>query len=129
MSQEEAIANYKKSIQLNPGNEHGLEVLKGLGVSTESLVYKAPVEQLRMLAGEYLAVRPSGSPGQDWKIVIKEVKGKLFANDRGYQFELVPIAKDQFINPNDGASIDFDTSDKKAITFTLFGKYNFKKLE
>lgn len=127
--QEEAIANYKKSIQLNPNNEHGLQVLKDLGVSTESLIYKVPVEHLQVLAGEYLAIRPPGSSGKEWKITIEEVEGHLFANDRGYRFELVPIGEDQFINPNDGASLDFDSSNGKAITLTLFGKYNFKKLE
>lgn len=126
---EAAIANYKKSIQLNPKNEHGLEVLQGLGVSTESLVYKVPLAHLRLLAGEYLAVRPVGASGQDWKIVVEEKEGRLFGNDRGYRYELVPIGKDQFINPDDGASIDFDSSNKQAITLTLFGKYNFKKLK
>lgn len=126
---EGAIANYKKSIRLNPKNEHGLQVLEDLGVSTESLVYKVSVEHMRLLAGEYLAIRSPGSSGQEWKIAIEEAEGRLFANDRGYRYELIPIGEDQFINPNDGASIDFDSSDKKAITFSLFGKYNFKKLE
>lgn len=126
---EGAIANYKKSIQLNPKNEHGLEVLESLGVSTESLIYKVPVEQLRVLAGEYLAVRPTGATGQDWKILIEEDNGRLFGNDRGYRYELIPIGKDQFINPDDDASINFNSEDKEAVTLTLFGKYNFKKIE
>ncbi|NRB50017.1 MAG: serine hydrolase [Saprospiraceae bacterium] len=126
---EEAIANYKKSIRLNPKNEHGLQVLEDLGVSTASLVYTVPLEHMQVLSGEYLAIRPAGSSGKEWKIAIEEEGGRLFANDRGYRFELIPIGKDQFINPNDGATIDFDSSDEKAITFSLFGKYNFKKLE
>ncbi|MBX2876576.1 MAG: serine hydrolase [Saprospiraceae bacterium] len=126
---EEAITHYKKSIQLNPNNENGLQVLKSLGLSTDSLVYKVPLEQLQLLAGDYLAIRPSGSTGQEWKIMIEEADGKLFGNDRGYRYELVPIGKDQFINPADGASIQFDSRDKEAITMTLFEKYNFKKVK
>lgn len=126
---EEAIANYSKSVQLNPGNENGIQVLKGLGVDPNSLIIKVPVEHLRLLAGEYVAVRPLGAAGKEWKIVVEEVDGKLFGNDRGYRYQMVPVGNDQFINPADGASIDFDSTDKKAITFTLFEKYNFKKVE
>jgi tetratricopeptide (TPR) repeat protein len=34
-AREEAIENYKKSVKLNPENEHGINVLKELGVSTD----------------------------------------------------------------------------------------------
>ncbi len=34
-AKEEAIENYKKSVKINPGNEHGINVLKELGVSID----------------------------------------------------------------------------------------------
>lgn len=35
---EKAIANYKKSVELNPDNTNGIEMLKKLGIDTDSLV-------------------------------------------------------------------------------------------
>ena len=39
-----AIINYKKSVELNPGNTNGIEMLKKLGVDTESLAKEVTVE-------------------------------------------------------------------------------------
>ena len=35
---EEAIANYKRSIEINPGNDNGIEMLKKMGVDTSNLI-------------------------------------------------------------------------------------------
>lgn len=120
----QAIENYKKSVQLNPDNNNGIEVLKKLGINTDSLSIKIPIEHLRILAGDYLAINQD----REWKIEIEEVDGKLFGNDGGYRYKLNPIGGDQFINPDDGASLVFDTKDKNAITFVIFGKIKFKKV-
>ncbi|WP_020534560.1 serine hydrolase [Lewinella cohaerens] len=121
----QAIENYKKSVQLNPNNENGIQILKGLGIDTESLITKVPVEHLRLLAGEYMAT----DQPNDWKIVIEELNGELFGNDGGYRYKLNPIGNDKFINPDDGATVVFDTKDKTAITFVIFGRVNFKKVK
>jgi hypothetical protein len=34
----------------------------------------------------------------------------------------------EFVNPDDGASLVFDTKDKKAITMVLFRREKFKKV-
>ena len=84
---------------------------------------------LKLLEGEYIAVdSPKGRDGQ-WKIVFEEVEGVLFGNDNGYRYRLNPIGEDEFINPDDGASIAFNTKDKNAMTFVIFGKYTFKKVK
>ena len=119
----QAIENYKRSVQLNPDNENGLKILKDLGVNTESLIKKVPIEHLRLLAGEYMATDQK----REWKIIIEEVDGKLFGNDGGYRYKLNPVGDDQFINPDDGASLVFDTEDKSAINFVIFGRVKFKK--
>ncbi|WP_367390858.1 serine hydrolase [Lewinella sp. LCG006] len=121
----QAVENYKRSVQLNPDNENGIQILKGIGINTESLMIKVPVEHLRLLAGEYI----STDQGRDWKIVIEELDGTLFGNDGGYRYKLNPIGDDKFINPDDGATIVFDAKDKNAITFVIFGRVNFKKVE
>lgn len=120
-----AVENYKKSVQLNPDNENGIQVLNGLGINTESLITKVPVEHLRLLAGEYMAT----DQPNDWKIVIEELNGELFGNDGGYRYKLNPVGNDKFINPDDGATVVFDTKDKTAITFVIFGRVNFKKVK
>ena len=121
----QAIENYKRSVQLNPANENGIKILKGFGVNTNSLIVKIPIEHLKLLAGEYKAI----DQNRDWKIVIEEVNGILFGNDGGYRYQLNPVGDDQFINPDDGASLVFDTKDKDAITFVIFGRVKFKKMK
>ncbi|MFK7775434.1 MAG: serine hydrolase [Saprospiraceae bacterium] len=121
----QAIENYKKSVKLNPDNEGGIKILNGLGVDTNSLITKVPVEHLKLLAGEYQAADQS----RPWKIVIEEVNGKLFGNDGGYRYKLNPVGDDKFINPDDGATLVFDAKNKKAITFVIFGKVTFEKVK
>ncbi len=122
-----AIENYMKSVTLNPGNEGGLRVLKSLGVNTDALVKKVSPEQLKLLEGEYLVTNPPSDEYKEWKIEFTVVNGELTGNDRGYIYRLVPVGDNAFINPDDGASIEFDTSDRSAITMTLFGRFKFRK--
>ena len=120
-----AIENYKKSVQLNPGNENGINVLNALGVDTGPLITKVPVKHLKLLAGEYQATNSN----REWKILIEEVDGELFGNDGGYRYKLNPVGGDRFINPDDGATVVFDAKDKNAITFVIFGRVKFKKMK
>lgn len=124
-----AIENYKKSIQLNPNNQGGINILKELGVDIDALIVKVPVEHLKLLEGEYIAIDQPQGMDKKWKIVFEEVQGVLFGNDNGYRYRLNPVGEDEFINPDDGASLAFNTKDKNAITFVLFGKFNFKKVK
>lgn len=120
-----SIENYKKSVQINPDNENGIRILNGLGIETNSLITKVPVEHLRLLAGEYKASDQS----RDWTILIEEVDGKLFGQDGGYRYKLNPVGNDKFINPDDGATLVFDAKNKKAITFVIFGRVTFEKVK
>lgn len=120
----QAIENYKKSVQLNPNNENGIKILKGLDIDTNSLITKVPLEHLKLLAGEYKAL----DQGRDWTIIIEEKDGNLFGNDGGYRYSLNPVGNDRFINPDDGATLVFDTKDKTAISFIIFGRVKFEKV-
>ncbi len=119
----EAIENYKKSIKLNPGNENGIKVLKDNGVNTDDLIKKVSIEYLKLLEGEYL-----NDDNKEWKIKFEIKEGILYGNDRGYRYKVLPVGEGEFINPDDGASLIFDTKDKKAITLLLFGRARFRKV-
>ena len=123
-AREEAIENYKKSVSLNPGNENGIKVLKDLGESTEDLIFKVPIEQLKRLEGEYLATHD-----EDWRIVVEVNSGVLKCEDKYYKFTLVPIGDNQFVNPRFGALWRFDTTDPDAKPIMLFGERKFNKVK
>jgi len=52
---EEAVENYKKSLQLNPGNLNAIQVLEGMGIDTENLTEEVEVseETLENYVGDY----------------------------------------------------------------------------
>ncbi len=124
-----AIENYTRSVQLNPANSNGIQVLHGLGVATDDLFVKIPAEQLPLFVGKYIATKETAGRKDDWTIVIEEVDGQLFGKDGDYRYKLVPNGENAFVNPDDGATIVFDTSNKKAISFVIFGKVTFKKVK
>ncbi|WP_276372180.1 serine hydrolase [Chryseolinea sp. H1M3-3] len=120
----EAIENYKQSVKLNPGNVNGVKILKDNGINTDDLIKKVPVEYLKLLEGEYMNV-----DNKEWKIKFEVTDGILYGNDRGYKYKVLPVGGEgEFVNPDDGASLVFDTKDKKAITMVLFGRVRFKKV-
>lgn len=124
----QSIENYKKSLQLNPGNEYGLKALKKLGINTDTLIKKVVIEDLKLLEGEYIITDSPAGVDSTWNITFKVENGELKGNDKGYRYRLVPVGENQFINPDDGASLVFNTEDKGAITLMLFGKFRFRKV-
>ena len=54
-ARKEAIENYKKSLELNPGNENANDMLKKMGVDVEGLTKEVivPDEILESYVGEY----------------------------------------------------------------------------
>ena len=120
---EKAIENYKKSVQLHPGNENGKKVLKELGISIDDIIVKVPTEHLKLLAGEYLM-----TTDQKWKIVFEVVDGELVGKDGDYKFWALPVGENEFVNTDDGASLVFDTEDENAITLLLTNKFKFRKI-
>ncbi|MBK8581571.1 MAG: serine hydrolase [Flavobacteriales bacterium] len=124
-----AIANYKRSIQLNPDNTNGIQVLEGLGIATDDLAIKIPLEKLQTLTGAYIATKETSNRDREWKIVIDEKDGQLYGNDADYRYKMVPTGDNTFVNPEDGTTLVFDTTKKKAISFVIFGKVVFKKVK
>jgi len=118
-----SIENYKKSVKLNSENDGGIEVLKSLGVNTDDLIIKVSVAHLKLLSGEYK------EEGKEWKIIIEEKDGQLYGNDGGYRYRLNPVGNDKFINPDDGATIEFNTENKHSLSFVIFGKTKLIKVK
>jgi tetratricopeptide (TPR) repeat protein len=124
----QAIENYKKSVVLNPGSKSGLEHLQQLGVNINDVVKKVNLSEseLRLIEGDYISTNE-----KHWTrwIHIESKDGTLFGTDNGYRYRLIPMGNGKFINPDDGVSLVFNTENKNAITFTLFGIVNLKKVK
>jgi tetratricopeptide (TPR) repeat protein len=121
---EEGIEKYRKSIELNPGNEHGIKVLKNLGVSTDDLTIKVSIEHLTLLAGEYI-----NTDDEEWKVVFEVVNEELVGKDGDYNFRLFPSGDNEFIIPDDGDSWIFDTKNENEIILVFSRKNKFKKVK
>lgn len=124
----QAIEQFKRSLQLNPGSRNGLKRLKELGVDPGSVV-KLPqikLEDLQLLEGVYLS---TNQPNFMRKITFAIIDGALSGEDNGYRYKLIAMGDGKFINPDDGATLLFDTKEKDAISLLLFGKINLKKVK
>ncbi len=124
-----AALNFKKSLEINPGNDNAIQQMEKLGHKKSDLVYQEAIENLRPLIGRYKAIRPKEENRKDWYIEVIEKDGELNGIDRDYQYRMVPVKKDQFVNPEDGEKLNFNTEDSKAISFIIFGNVKFEKVE
>jgi tetratricopeptide (TPR) repeat protein len=118
----EAIKNYKKSVALNPGNQNGLKILEELGVDISNIIHKISAAQLKILEGEYYAEND-----EDWVMKINLINGILQVKERNMQYDLFPISDTKFVNQKFGASLEFNSQYKNAITFLYSGRTTFKK--
>jgi tetratricopeptide (TPR) repeat protein len=124
----QAIENFKKSVKLNPGSKNGLKRLKELGVNTDDLEkkYNVAIDELKVLEGDYLST--DKSTWLRWiKFVVED--GVLVGDDNGYRYQLLPMGKGKFMNPDDGVKLEFNTKDKNAISLLLFGTITLKKVK
>lgn len=101
---EGAIENYKKSLELNPGNSNAVETLKELGVEYSAGVSVSP-EILKMYEGEYELF-------PNFTIKIRPEEEKLFAQATGQsEFEIFPSSKTKFYYKVVDAQIEFIKDD------------------
>lgn len=126
----QAIENYTKSVKLYPKNENGIMVLKNLGVDTDNLFPKVTEEQLKTFVGEYKSSNGTKNrKNKEWVIKIEAINGQLFGHDDGYIYPILPVQGNEFVNPDDGASLVFNSENKDKISFVLFKKYEFEKVK
>ena len=111
-----AIQYYKKSLEINPQNTNGIEMLKRLGVDVETPEeIKLTNDVLERYAGKY-----KFSP--DFYITITVEGDQIFEQATGQKkFEIFPTSETEFFLKVVDAKIKFDKSEDGNVTgFTLF---------
>lgn len=112
-----AIVNYKKSVELNPASQHGMDMLKKLGVETEGMVKDAVVPDavLESYVGNYEL-----QPG--FILTVTKDGNQLKAQATGQpSFEIFPKAETEFYVKVVSAQITFNKNGSgKVESLTLF---------
>jgi tetratricopeptide (TPR) repeat protein len=112
-----AIINYKKSLELNPGNTNGIEMLKKLGVDTESLAKEVTVEDdiLESYVGKYEL-----APG--FVLTVSKYNSQLKAQATGQSEQSIfPKSKNVFYYKVVEAQLTFNLNEDGIIeSVTLF---------
>lgn len=107
---EGAIANYQKSLDLNPGNRNAIEKLKELGVEiADKEIAVAPVV-LDQLAGEY-EIQPG------FVLTVTHENGRLYTQATGQsRFEIFPSTEYEWFVKAFNAQISFHAEQNGSIT-------------
>lgn len=121
---DKAYENYKKTLELNPAHPSAIKALKEAGLYVDTVFKKISRDEMKILEGDYYTTTQLN---KTWVITIKEENGTLTGNDNGYKYKLLSLGSGRFLNPDDGGRLNFNTSDKNAITLQLFGNFTFKK--
>jgi tetratricopeptide (TPR) repeat protein len=97
---EAAIEYYKKSLEMNPGNDNAVEKLKELGVEYNK-EFKVPVEILQSYTGTYELM-------PNFKITIRLEDEQLLAKATGQpEFPIFPMSETKFYYKVVEAQIEF----------------------
>lgn len=113
---ENAIENYKKSLELNPANEDAISVLKELGINTYDLVKKVIIEEniLQSYIGKYEL-----TPGFVITVYKDGSQMKAQATGQG-EFEIYPRSENVFYLKVVEAEVTFNINeDGKVVSMTL----------
>ncbi len=112
---EEAIQNYKKSVELNPGNTHGIKVLKKLGVRTENTAKEIDDAILKSYLGNY-------ELAPNFMLTISLEGQQLSAEATGQgKIQIFPKTENFFFSKDIEAQIQFNTNKNGEIeSLTLF---------
>lgn len=114
--EEEAIESYRKSVELNPGNVHAIEVLKKLGENVDELIKEVEVgeEILKSYIGEY-------ELAPDFIINISVEGKQLFTQVPGQgKIPLFPKSETVFFDKDSGVQVTFNSNTEGDVeSFTL----------
>jgi CubicO group peptidase (beta-lactamase class C family) len=108
---EESIEYYKKSIEMNPGNQNGIDMLKKLGVDTESLTEEVIVddELLQSYIGKYEL-----SPG--FVLTVSKEGSQMKAQATGQpMFDIFPKSDAVFYLKVVNAQITFNSDEDGSV--------------
>ena len=106
-AREEAIKYYKKSIQLNPGNENGIRVMNKLGISADDIIESISVAMDTQILTGYVG-RYQTSTGEI--VTIKKSEGHLAADMEEQKLNLVAQSATRFSVLGEGAIVTFFTA-------------------
>lgn len=115
-NKEDAIKYYKKSIEMNPGNQNGIDKLEEMGVDTAGLVKEIVVaeEILESYVGDYEL-----QPG--FVITISKEGSQMKAQATGQpMFDIYPKSDSVFYLKVIEAQLEFNKNDGKVDGLTLF---------
>jgi CubicO group peptidase (beta-lactamase class C family) len=108
-----AIENYKKSVELNPGNTEGINALEKLGVKYQSTDANVPESILETYIGTY-ALSPT------FNIEVTRSGKQLFVQATGQpKFEVFAKSTNEFYLKVVVASITFNTNGQQVESMTL----------
>jgi CubicO group peptidase (beta-lactamase class C family) len=103
---EEAVVFYKKSIEMNPGNQNGINMLKRLGVEYKPEEVKVDSSILKKYEGKYQLF-------PNFIITVRADGDKLFAQATGQsEFEIFPQSEKRFYYTIVPAQIEFKSNEK-----------------
>ena len=126
---ESSIANYKKSLELNPGNENAKNMLKKMGVDISEM--ETEVEVPEKLLGKYVG-KYELSPAFSLTITKEGKQLKAQATNQP-QFDIFPQSPNKFYYKVVTAQIQFNSNEENEIeSLTLFQggqEMVFKKVE
>jgi hypothetical protein len=121
-----AIENYRKSVEIDPGNISGIAALKKMGVSIDNKEVVVPEATLETYVGAYEL-----QPG--FIITVSREGHQLFAQATGQpKFEVFPKSNTEFFLKVVEAQITFTVTDGKVESLTLHQggqKINGKKIK
>ena len=107
---EAAIENYKKSLEMNPGNSNAVEMLKQMGVDYEPKETNVNPEIYKMLAGEYQLA-------PNFTITITTEDNRIYEQATGQQkLEIFPNSEYEYHLKVVNAQISFVKDDTGKIT-------------
>jgi len=114
---EHAIKNYIKAVELNPGNTHAIDILKGLGVSTEDLTKKVVIEN--SILNTYVGAYKFNS---DVTITIRNNNGQMTLQLTGQdEFPIYSKSENEFYLTVVQASVTFNKNKEGIVeSLTLF---------
>jgi tetratricopeptide (TPR) repeat protein len=125
---EKAIVNYKKSVELNPNNTNGIEILKTLGEDVSSFEKDLIISEdiLKLYDGKY-ELTPN------FILEISHAENQLFLQATGQpKSEIFASAETEFYSKIVNAQITFNKDDTgKIVSLTLHqgGDHLAKKIE
>lgn len=107
----QAIKYYERSLELNPNNQNGKDMLARMGVSyTEQSLVKLSSADMDLYVGTY-------DMGQGFLIKVFQKDNTLFADATGQgTFELQPISEAKFLALGINANLSFLSEDGNRIT-------------